>query len=171
MALNNANAAWILALIVVVFNTKCSSVNLCPNTPCLCTNTTTDCSDRNLKSLHLLKNQLPKTTTNLILSGNVFINISDAFLKPMETLKIEKLSLSRCQVKYISPEAFLFVPNLRQLDLSKNKLSYNNTRFVLEKLNSSCIEALNISDVKDAPSTLPVDAFESLERNSSLNFL
>lgn len=58
MALNNANASWILAVIVVVFNTKCSSVNLCPNTPCLCTNTTTDCSDRNLESLHRLENHI-----------------------------------------------------------------------------------------------------------------
>ncbi|XP_011452196.3 toll-like receptor 6 isoform X2 [Magallana gigas] len=171
MALNNANASWILAVIVVVFHTKCSSVNLCPNTPCLCTNTTTDCSDRNLESLHRLENQLPITTTNLILSGNTFMNIRTAFLKPIESLKIERLSLSRCQVKYISPEAFLSVQNIRQLDLSKNNISYKNTRLVLEKLNSSCIEALNISDVKQAPSTLPVNAFESLERNSSLNSL
>nr|XP_019929838.2 toll-like receptor 4 [Crassostrea gigas] len=171
MALNNAKVSWMIALTVVVFNTKCSSINFCPNTPCLCTNTTTDCSDRNLESLQLLENQLPKTTTNIILSGNIFMNVGDFFLKPIESLKIEKISLCRCQVKYISPIAFRFFPHIKQLDLSRNNLNYNNILLVLERLNSSCIQALNISDVKHAPSTLPVNAFESFEENSSLNSL
>lgn len=160
-----------LALTIAILEKRKSSSNFCPNTPCFCTTITADCSNRTLESLQNLANQLPETIINLNLFGNNFGNIDALFFDPIKSLKIENLILSKCQINNISAESFVSLPYIKQLDLSRNNLSYSNILLVLENLNSSCIEALKISDVKHAPSTLPVNTFSSFEGNSSLNSL
>lgn len=160
-----------LALTIAILEKRKSSSNFCPNTPCFCTTITADCSNRTLESLQNLANQLPETIINLNLFGNNFGNIGALFFDPIKSLKIENLILSKCQINNISAESFVSLPYIKQLDLSRNNLSYSNILLVLENLNSSCIEALKISDVKHAPSTLPVNTFSSFEGNSSLNSL
>nr|XP_034338881.1 toll-like receptor 4 isoform X1 [Crassostrea gigas]XP_034338882.1 toll-like receptor 4 isoform X1 [Crassostrea gigas] len=171
MVLKQILVIRMLALTIAIFEKKKSSLNFCPYTPCLCTNITADCSNRTLESLQILANQLPETITNLNLFGNNFGYIDTPFFDPIKSLKIENLSLSKCQVYHISAEAFVSLPYIKQLDLSRNNLTYRNILLVLDNLNSSRIEALKISDVKQAPSTLPVNAFKSFEGNSSLNSL
>lgn len=171
MVLKQILVTRMLALTIAILEKKKSSLNFCPYTPCFCTNITADCSNRTLESLQILANQLPETIINLNLFGNNFGYIDTLFFDPIKSLKIENLTLSKCQVNNISAEAFVSLLYIKQLDLSRNNLTYRNILLVLENLNSSRIEALKISDVKHAPSTLPVDAFESFKGNSSLNSL
>ncbi|XP_048749183.1 toll-like receptor 13 isoform X2 [Ostrea edulis] len=168
MVTSQHSVPWIIMLVICSCTEGCTTLNVCPGTPCFCTNATADCSGKNLTDIKPL-DKLPCSITSIDLSGNKFRYIHDNFFEPIVSLKIETLILSRSTVVHISDKAFQHIPKLEKLDLSRNDLNYTSIQKVLDGL-KSCVQIsdLDISDVKrfNLTTELPIDAFKSLHSNN-----
>ncbi|XP_064606231.1 toll-like receptor 4 [Liolophura sinensis] len=76
--------------------------------------------------------------------------VKNDFFRNLQTLKLKNLSLARCNLSFIDPDALGTLPYLEVLDLSNNEyLGLNNASYALKSLRNSSLKVLSISRLVD----------------------
>jgi len=109
---------WLLLLLVCTALTQADPVCV----SCTCTDTTIDCSSRNLKS-HPIAAEWPtgKVITDLLMDNNYLVHVTQ-----YPRMTVFRLSLHHCSIVRIDNEAFKNLQNLTELDLSYNDITSAN---------------------------------------------
>jgi hypothetical protein len=100
---------------------------------CKCTETTIDCSSRNLDH-HPDSSDWPtnRVVTDVLMDDNYIVHVTQ--YPPMA---VRRLSLRNCKIVHIDNEAFRHLQNLTELDLSYNDITAANLNAAVFQVKTS----------------------------------
>ncbi|XP_062586455.1 toll-like receptor 3 [Saccostrea cucullata] len=145
---------FLFAVIVVqmAMGARLKMKSFCPHTKCFCpVRNVADCSYKNIS---VIPRGLPITIQRILLSGNNFLELRDHTFNHIMDMNIKYLALDHCNIRKISPLAFINLKDLRFLDLSYNELTFKCMEEGFIRLGISEVKILNISGNLREPRSL-----------------